>query len=138
MSVRFAVLFREGRGGGEVGVREEAIPLALRLRLKECNRGSSFCLAKGSCSGILGEGVAAEVCLSERGFGFWRELRTLEEVVGGEDGGSAVGVLERTEGGGGGAAREGAKGEYLAASAACKFASARRAEYSWMDSLDGR
>lgn len=33
-------------------------------------------------------------------------------------------------GGGGGAAREGVYDEYLAASAACRFASARRAEYS--------
>jgi hypothetical protein len=86
MSLRFAVLLREGRGGGEEGVMEEDVPLALRLGLKECSRESSFCLAvtaKGSCSGILGDGVrvAVEMCLSARGFGFWRELRTLGEVV---------------------------------------------------------
>lgn len=70
---------------------------------------SSFGLAaaaKGSCSGILGEGLeVVGLCLSARGFGFWRELRTLGEAGVGEEGVSAVGVLalkdEALEGGGG-------------------------------------
>jgi hypothetical protein len=87
MSLRFAVLVREGRDGGEEGaMAEEDVPLDLSLGLKECSRGSSFCLlvtANGSCSGILGDGVrvVVEMCLRTRGLGFWSELRTRGEVV---------------------------------------------------------
>lgn len=110
MSLRLAVLLREGLGGGEVPV---VIPFDLRVISKECWRGSSLGFAfaaKGSCWTILGEGLLAERGLRTRGFGFWRELRTLGGV--GLDGGEgsaavAVGVFVLKEDGGGGAAREG-------------------------------
>lgn len=141
MSLRVAVLLREGLGGGgEVPVD---IPFDLRVISKECWRGSSLGFgfaAKGSCWTILGEGLLAETGLRTRGFGFWRELRTLGGMGldGGEESIGAVGVFALKEEGGGGAAREGMYGECLAASAAWRFASARRAEYSWMDSREGR
>jgi hypothetical protein len=114
------VLAREGRGGGDV----PAIPLD----------------AKGSCSVSRGEGPADDkLCL--RGFGFCKELRTLGEAGGGDEvgGWDSVGVFDLKDDkvGGGGGGLEGMKGVYLAASAACRLASARRALYSWIDSLDG-
>jgi hypothetical protein len=119
-SFKVAVLAREGRGGGDV----PAIPLD----------------AKGSCSVSRGEGPADDkLCL--RGFGFCKELRTLGEAGGGDEvgGWDSVGVFDLKDDkvGGGGGGLEGMKGVYLAASAACRLASARRALYSWIDSLDG-
>lgn len=82
ISVRLAVLARDGRGGmGE----PFAIPDCLEVSRRE--RGLA---AKGSCSRMEGE-AAARLCLRE---GFWRELRTRGEA-GAEGEESEVGVFER-------------------------------------------
>lgn len=135
MSFSVAVLAREGRGGGDV-------PVFAPLDLFIAGTESVICAlaAKGSCSGT--RAVAVEVtedrlCFRARGFGFWSELRTRGGVGLELTGGASVGVFERTDVGGGGACLEGTNGVYLAASAAWRLDSARRALYSWMDSLEG-
>lgn len=83
MSLRVAVLARDGRGGGEV-------------IWEDLERDG----ANGSWSTREGGGVEEErECLRARGGGFWSELRTL--CGGGED--ESMGVFDLNEGGGGGA-----------------------------------
>lgn len=74
MSVRVAVLARDGRGGGGV------IPEGFLDEFEYCwgaepgvAEGEA---AKGSCSTRVDGGVEGRECLRARGGGFWSELRT--------------------------------------------------------------
>ena len=82
MSLRVAVLARDGRGGGEV------IPEGFLDRFG-CWGGDpgmaegEATAAKGSWSTRVDGGVEGRECLRERGGGFWRELRTRAGLEGG-------------------------------------------------------
>jgi len=119
MSVRVAVLARDGRGGGEV-IPEGMDKFACRGAEPGMAEGEA---ANGSCSTRVDGGVDGRECLRARGGGFWSELRTRGGVP-------LEGDLRAV--GGGGAALVGTT------SLAARAAWLSRSLYSWMDSLEGR